>query len=462
MKFGLKVENYIFLSRDYEETGIYFTWRAPYTLRYNGLLVEEILQNKDGTLYIDGVSSLEIAEIYDTPVYVMSERRIRENYRRVYKAFSYYYPRFRIFYSAKANTNLTVLRVLESEGSFIDTVSPGEVFLAIKAGFKPQKILFTGTSVRDDELKYLLEKEVIINVDSLSQLTRMLKISIPQIISIRVNTKFGAGHHQHVVTAGKETKFGIWGEDVIKAYSMALEAGVESFGIHMHIGSGILSADPFLIASGNLLEIARKVREKTGIQFDFIDLGGGFGVPYRPDERELNIKLLAERITSLIKKKVREYRLGEPFLYVEPGRYIVCDAGVLLTRVNTIKVTPFKTYVGVDAGFNTLIRPTMYGAYHPIILANKLNSSNSEKCTVVGPICESGDILAQDRYLPKVSEGDLIAILNAGAYGFSMSSQYNSRPRCAEVIVLNGKHYLIREREKFEDLLKGQHYPPWL
>jgi len=421
-----------------------------------------ILENRNGILYIDGVSTLELAEKFDTPLYVMSERRIRENYQRLYKALTKHYGKIRIYYSAKANTNLTILKILWKEGAYLDAVSPGEVFLAIKAGFKPDRILFTGTSVRDDELKFLLDMGVTINIDSISQLRRLLSISTPDLISVRVNPEIGAGHHEHVITAGKTSKFGVWEADVIKAYRMAKEAGVERFGIHMHIGSGILVIEPFLMAAERLLEIANLVHEKLGIEFEFIDLGGGLGVPYKPEEDELDIEKFAEKITTLYKNRVETYNLGNPYLCVEPGRYIVCDAGILLTRVNTVKTTPFKRFIGVDAGFNTLIRPVMYGSYHHILVANRLNDPEEETYDVAGPICESGDLLARDRKLPKIREGDLLAILNAGAYGYSMSSQYNSRPRCAEVLVMNGKYALIRERETLEIFLKGQRYPEWL
>jgi len=186
------------------------------------------------------------------------------------------------------------------------------------------------------------------------------------------------------------------------------------------------------------------------------------GVPYKPEDTELDLDLYAEKVLGLFKDRMDEYGLGNPYLCVEPGRYIVCDACILLTRVNTVKVTPHKKFIGVDAGFNTLIRPAMYGSYHPIVLASDLDATGEEVYDVAGPICESGDLLARDRRLPKIQEGDLLAILNAGAYGYSMSSQYNSRPRCAEVLVKDGSYCAVRERESFEDLLEGQRYPPWL
>jgi len=237
---------------------------------------------------------------------------------------------------------------------------------------------------------------------------------------------------------------------------------VKSFGIHMHIGSGILKIEPFILAVDKLLEIAKKTHDEAKVDFELIDIGGGLGIPYKPGDEKLDLNLFSGKILSLFKQRMREYKLGEPIFCIEPGRYIICDAGVLLTTVNTVKITPFKKFVGVDAGFNTLIRPTMYGSYHPILVAHKLGLPEEETYDIVGPICESGDALAKDRKLPKIDEGDILAVLNAGAYGYSMSSQYNARPRAAEVLVKDGKYTLIRERENFDTLMHGQKVATWL
>ena len=419
-------------------------------------IIREPLENRNGKLYFDGVSAKELAEKFDTPLYVISETRIRENYKRLYNALSRNYQKIRIYYAAKANSNLSVLKILETEGSYLDAVSPGEVFMALTTGFPPERMLFTGASVRNDELKFLADSNVTVNVDSLSQLDRLLKIAVPKVLSVRVNPEVGAGHHSHVITAGKDSKFGLWEEDALKAYKTAKKAGVKRFGIHMHVGSGVLDAEPFALALDKLLNVAKKVHDKAKVEFEFVDMGGGLGVPYKPDEAELDLTLFTDKVLSLFKSKISKYRLGEPFFCVEPGRYLVGDASILLTSVNTMKTTPFKKFVGIDAGFNTLIRPTMYGSYHHVLVANKLGSSEKETYDIVGPICESGDALARDRRLPKIEEGDLLAVLNAGAYGFAMSSQYNARPRAAEVLVKNGKCTLIREREQLDDLMSGQ------
>jgi diaminopimelate decarboxylase len=420
------------------------------------------LENRNGELYIDSVSARELAAKFDTPLYVTSEKRIRENYNRLHNALIRNYQKIRIYYAAKANSNLSVLKILETEGAHLDAVSPGEVSIALKAGFPPERILFTGTSVKNDELKFLADSNVTVNVDSLSQLDRLLNMAVPSLLSVRVNPEIGAGHHRHVITAGKHSKFGVWAEDALKAYETAKKAGVERFGIHMHVGSGVLDVEPFVLALDKLLSIAKRVHDRVGVKFEFIDMGGGLGVPYKPEDKELDLTLFSDTVLALFKRRIDEYGLGKPFFCVEPGRYLVCDAGVLLTTVNTVKTTPFKKFVGVDAGFNTLIRPTMYGSYHPVLVADKSGSQEEEMYDVVGPICESGDALARDRRLPKIGEGDLLAVLNAGAYGFAMSSQYNARPRAAEVLVKNGKYTLVRERETLEDLLSGQRVAEWL
>jgi len=414
------------------------------------------LENRNGQLFVDGVSAQTLAEKFDTPLYIMSERRIRNNYARLLEALTRNYEKVEVFYAMKANSNLAVLKILESEGANVDAVSPGEVFLALTSGFAPERILFTGTSVRNDELKFLSDGNIPINIDSLSQLDRLLKIAVPKIISVRVNPEVGAGAHSHVITAGRESKFGLWETDALKAFETAKKAGVERFGIHMHIGSGILEVKPFQSALEKLLSVARRAHEKSGIDFEFIDVGGGIGVPYEPDERTLDLQVYSDKVLSFFKKKIEQFELGEPLFYVEPGRYLVADAGVLLTSVNTVKATPYRNFIGVDAGFNTLIRPTMYGSYHPVVVANKLSAIEEDRYNVAGPICESGDLLAKERRLPLVEEGDLLAILNTGAYGFSMSSQYNMRPRAAEILVNEGKYKLVREREQFDDLLSSQ------
>jgi diaminopimelate decarboxylase len=412
-------------------------------------------ENVDGYLFVDGVSTIDIARRYGTPVYVYSENMIRKQFQLLNSVVAKYYPKIRLLFAAKANTNISVLNILRQEGAEIDAVSPGEVYLSLAAGFKPSQIMFTGTSVGYDELIYLLDTGVRNNVDSRSQLERLLGIEIPELISIRINPEFGAGHHEHAITAGPNVKFGIWDQDAVEAYKLAEKAGVKRFGMQMHIGSGVFDVNSYVKATSRLLEIAKKIHEQTGVTFDFIDLGGGIGIPYKPEDKQINLDNFMGTLFGFIKSKLAEYNLGVPEMWFEPGRFFVAEAGVILTRVTTIKQTPYKKWVGVDAGFNTLIRPALYGSYHEIIAASKLDGEKN-KYDVYGPLCESGDVFGHDRELPELGEGALLAIMNSGAYGYSMSSQYNSRPRAPEVMVKNGVDWLIRERETFDDLIRGQ------
>ncbi len=415
-------------------------------------------ENRGGCLYVDGVSTLDVARRFGTPLYIYSENLIKRRYACLREALSSHYPNTRILYAAKANTNLSILRLLREEGAELDAVSPGEVHAALNAGYSPDQILFTGTSVGLDELLYLLDAGVRMNVDSESQLDRLLEQDVPELISARVNPEFGAGHHEHVITAGPESKFGIWDDDAVRVYSKARKAGVKRFGVQMHIGSGIHDVEHYVRATRRLLEIAGNVRKEVGVVFDFIDLGGGIGVPYKQGEQSVDLDAFFGRLVPFFKEELMEHDLGVPELWFEPGRFLVAEAGALLTRVTTIKHNHARRFVGVDAGFNTLVRPAMYGSYHDILAASAMDA-DEEVVDVFGPLCESGDIFARDRSLPGVSEGALLAIMDAGAYGFSMASRYNSRPLPAEVIIKDGEARLIRERETLGDLLKGQGPP---
>jgi diaminopimelate decarboxylase len=416
--------------------------------------------NEKGNLSIGRVDALELAEEYGTPLYVVDEDRIRDNYNRINKAFTGQYKDFKIFYACKANTNLAVMRILEEEGSSIDAVSPGEIYTSLLAGYSPDRILFTGNNTTNEELEFALESGVRINLDSISALERLAKLSGAEgrEISFRVNPKVGAGHHDHCITGGNLSKFGVMEEKAVNAYRQAIDLGFKPVGIHSHIGSGILDPEPFKLAVHTLMDTAGHVYRELGVEFDFIDFGGGMGIPYTPQESLLDINKFAEEIVGLFKEKLYQYNMGNPTLCLEPGRYIVGDASYLLTRVNTIKQS-YRKFAGVDAGFNTLLRPTMYGSYHHIVRANDPLAEPTREIDIAGNICESGDLFARGRPMPELKEGDLLAILNAGAYAFSMSSQYNSRPRAAEVLVKDGESDLIRDRETFADILSKQNLP---
>ena len=416
--------------------------------------------NEKGNLDIGGADALEIAQEYGTPLYVTDEMRVRDNYRRVHQAFTNEYEDFKIFYAAKANTSLAMMKILEQEGSCIDAVSPGEIYTALMAGFEGDRILYTGNNVTTDELKFALDAGVRMNLDSVSMLKRLAELpgSEGTKISFRVNPMVGAGHHDHCITGGELSKFGIMEEEAVEVYKKAIELGFQPVGIHTHIGSGILDPEPFKLAVQVLMDVAGRVHKEAGVNFEFIDFGGGLGIPYTPEEGLLDIEKFAIEIVGLYKDKLAEHGMGQPTMCIEPGRYIVGDASYLLTKVNTVKQS-YRKFVGVNAGFNTLLRPTMYGSYHHILVADKPDAEPTENIDVAGNVCESGDLFARDRPLPEIKEGDILAIMNAGAYAFSMASQYNSRPLPAEVMVCEGDVDVIRERETFADLYRKQNIP---
>ncbi len=413
--------------------------------------LNEPFANKQGILHIDGVSTLDIAKKFGTPLYVYSEDRIIANYQRLLHAFQKKRKNFRLFYAIKANNNLNILRMLQKEGAGADASGPSEIELALKAGFSPSKILYTGNYPSDEELKFAFQRKVLINLDDSSLLPRLLKIGTPEFLSFRINPGIGSGQFQGLIFAGPDAKFGVPEEKIMHAYKMAKEAGIKRFGIHMMTGSCIMEPSYFELIAKKMIEIVETLVKELQVHFEFIDLGGSLGIPYRERQDSLDIEDVAEKVVSAFRSKEKELGLEKTDLVMEPGRYIVGDAGILLCRVDAIKEAE-KKFIGTDAGMNTLLRPALYGAYHRIIIANDVERKGSEVVDVTGKICENTDRLAKDRALPPIKEGDILAVLDAGAYGFAMGSQYNSRPMCAEVLVSKGKAHLIRKRETTKDL----------
>jgi diaminopimelate decarboxylase len=390
----------------------------------------------------------EIARKFGTPVYVYEEKVMRRQVKSLIRSIGYE-PR-KIFYAIKANSNPHILKILREEGVGIDAVSPGEIALALRAGFPPWKILFTGNNITDEEMDFAEEKGVILNIESLPRLEKFGKKYPGRTINVRINPDVGAGHHDHCITGGPESKFGIWYSETAEIKRIADNYGLEIMGIHQHIGSQILEVEKFLTAMEVLLRVALNFPDLR-----LVDFGGGLGVPYRPEESPLDIKKLGQKMSDYFGDFCKKY--GRPLtLVIEPGRYLVAEAGYLLTRVNTVKRNPDgRVFVGVESGFNHLIRPAMYGSYHPIFNISNLDGEK-EKVDVVGNLCESGDKFAVGREINRAREGHLISIEVAGAYGFSMSSNYNLRPKPAEVLVkANGNLQLIRKRETIEKIIGG-------
>ncbi len=412
----------------------------------------ENYESNGNRMLFAGIYASDIAEEFGTPVYVTDEQKLRENYRRIYNTFSEEMDT-RINYACKANSSLAILKILEQEGSGIDAVSIGEIRTCLKAGFTADRILYTGVNVSNEELKEISDLGVMINIDSESELERLAKIHPGAEISVRINPDVGSGHCDKVVTGKKGTKFGIPTDRALDVYSRAKDLGFDIRGIHAHIGSGGNDLDPFLDEVEVLVNITNSLSE-IGIELEFIDIGGGIGIPYKLNEEPMDIKELAIEVTDMIKMETEVKTI-----IVEPGRYIVADTTVLLTKCVDVKDLGAKKFVGVDAGMNTLLRPAIYDSYHHVAIADKFEKACTAKYDVVGPICETGDYLAHNRVLPDPKEGDILVVYDAGAYGFSMSSNYNSRPLCREVLVNDGKAELIRDVETIEDLWKHQSIP---
>lgn len=405
---------------------------------------------KNNKLYLGGVEIEALVERFGTPLYVYEEDVIRERYEGLVNAISY--DKLKMLYACKANSNPEIMKIFLEYGCGIDAVSPYEILLALKVGFKPEQILFTGNNVKDEEMELVINKGIIVNIDSLSQLERYGKINPNSTIFVRINPALGMGFHTHVITGGEKSKFGIYYNKVGKIKEIAKKYNLEIVGLHMHVGSRFLDYKPFLKAMKALLRTAEDFPE-----VEYIDFGGGLGVPYSREEQPINVAEFGKAVSKLFIDWCKNY--GTKVMMFENGRYYVAESGHLLTRVISIKETPKFKFIGTDTGFNHLIRPVMYGSYHEILNASNVNDVK-EEVVVVGNICESGDIFTQDengikpRMITKVKEGDILSIETVGAYGFSMASNYNLRPRPAEVLVKNGKAKLIRKRETFEDLIR--------
>lgn len=383
-----------------------------------------------------------LAQEYGTPLYVYDAEVIRKKYSIIHDAIPFH--RKRIYYATKANGNVHILRLLKKCGAFADTFSPGEVFLSLKAGFSPSQIIFSGTNVSYEDLRYVTRKGVTVNMDSLSEIERYAKMGSKKEIFLRLNTLIGAGHHRRVVTGGHESKFGIHISQAGEARRLCERSGLRVAGLHSHIGSGIMDIEVLLKNAGILLNLANEF-----VDVKYVDFGGGFGIPYAGTEK-FDIRGFGRRLATLVEKYSSE-REREITLCIEPGRFLVAESGLLVCRVTTVKKNPRRTFVGVDSGFNHFMRHLLYNSFHRIDALPE--RSGKMRADICGNLCESGDIFAYDIEVGGIREGDLIAIRDAGAYGFSMASRYNARLLPAEVLLDNGKSTLIRKRERLPDLL---------
>lgn len=392
---------------------------------------------------------------FGSPLYVYNEQIIRQRCRELKHAFSDW-KKTRFHYAIKANSNLHILKIICEEGFCVDAVSIYEAELAFLAGFTKEQILFTVNNMSDEEMHFAHNKGILLNIDSLSRLEKYGTAYPRSSVCIRMTPEVTAGHHTKVQTGYKESKFGILFEEVSQVKEIAKKHKLKIVGLHEHTGSGIKDMTVTLRSMKGLMNAAYQFPE-----LQFLDFGGGFSIPYKPEEKRFDLTSFGKKTTKLFAAFSK--KIGKELVSVfEPGRYCAAEAGILLCRVTTIKERGKKAIIGVDTGFNHLIRPVMYDSYHHIVNLsnnekNREHKSNKKqkKYDLYGNICESGDCFGKERMLSEVREGDILAILDTGAYGFSMASQYNSRPLPAEILLNNEKPILIRKRQTFGDIVRN-------
>lgn len=406
-----------------------------------------MMQLQDGAYAIGGIQISELVNSFDTPLYVYDIENIDRQYSRLKQAFSS--CKTRINFACKALNNVKVMRHLHDLGACLDTVSIQEVWLGLKAGFTPEEIIYTPNCVSMEEIDLAVKEGVMINIDNISILEQFgLKYGNTIPICIRINPHVMAGGNINISTGHIDSKFGISIYQMRHVDRVVKNTGLNVIGLHMHTGSDIVDVDIFLRAADILFEQAEHFPDLT-----FIDFGSGFKVPYKPDDHSTDIEELGEKLTARFKEFCTEYG-RELELWFEPGKFLVSQAGTFLVKVNVLKQTTAAMFVGVDSGLNHLIRPMLYNGYHHITNVSNPNGA-LRLYAVVGYICET-DTFGWDRKLNEVREGDILAFNNAGAYGMTMASNYNSRFRPAEVMVNNGKAELIRRRETLDDILRNQ------
>jgi len=430
-----------------------------------------LFQYRNGALHCEDVDLARVAGKFGTPLYVYSAETILDHYTRLDAALA---PLDHLIcYAVKANSNRAILKLLADAGAGFDIVSGGELFRVLAAGPAGvgAKCTFAGVGKSREEIEYALEQRVYsFNVESEAELEHIDRVAgskkMRAPIAVRVNPDVDPHTHEYISTGSRENKFGIGLDQVPAVYARAAEMrNIDIVGVQTHIGSQITEAAPFASAIKKVAPVVRELKSKYGIKF--FSVGGGMGIVYRRALESGSGKWWHDQEGEPSAFSVRDYahaivpplRDLDTRILVEPGRFLVGNAGVLLTRVLYIKKSAAKKFAIVDAGMNDLIRPALYQSYHEIVPVNEAKSES--KIDIVGPVCESGDFFALDREMPELREGDLIAIMSAGAYGFVMASNYNSRPLPAEVLVRGDKVALIRERQTWEDLVDREVYPQW-
>lgn len=392
-----------------------------------------------------------IADLHGTPSYVYDKDRIKENVARLSNALSKNFENFHICYAIKSNSNPHLIRVMHESFPNIggDCSSPGEIYAAELSGIDPSKCIYTGNYESQSDLIEALNKGCNINLDDITSLDRLKKVGLPERISFRMNPGFGGGSYSGIITGGRDAKFGIPAEKIVQAYRNAMDLGIKRFGLQCMCGSGNLDEKFFTEVLSAILSNAVRIEKELKINFEYISMGGGFGIPYQDDQIALNFDRMFKNLSEIYYETYSD-KQSAPSLWLEPGKSIIADTGFIISRVTGLKES-YKNFVGIDAGMETLMRPALYGAKHRMY---KVGDHGNNEITVdfTGQICENTDRIATDREFPTLSPGDLVAIMDAGAYGYSMSHNFNTRPRSAEILLDKSSFKEIRKRETIEDI----------
>lgn len=408
----------------------------------------------DSVQFFGPTTPQALVEEFGTPLYVYSEKILRERCRELVSMCKT--RGFTVNYSVKANSNPALLSIIREEGLTADAMSPGELHMDLLAGYSAETIFYISNNISPDEMQNAIAHNLLISVDSLSQLDLYGRLNPGGRVMVRFNPGIGAGHSKKVITAGKETKFGVCPEDVREVQEILARHNLTLAGVTQHIGSLFMQPDGYVSAAGFLLDFVKHLPAALREHLEIIDFGGGFGIPYHKYDNEARLDLaeLGARLDDLFAAFIAETGYQGRFL-VEPGRYVVAECSLLLGSVEAVKNNGPRRYVGTNLGFNVLVRPAMYDSFHDVEIYGRGSAADRQEMvqTLVGNICESGDILAKDRTWPEITEGDIVGVLDAGAYGFSMSSNYNTRLLPAEVLIpLEGKPRLIRRRQTMDDI----------
>lgn len=389
---------------------------------------------------------------FPTPFFIYSEHRIRENCRRFKKAFGRLFPGFQPLYAVKANNNPELLKIIFSEGFGADASSEAESWIAARLGATG---MYTGNYTTEEEFRFVARtKSFLLNLDDISMLATIKRIGVPDFLSFRVNPGISRGGMKSLYLAGPDAKFGVPPWRIVEAYRRAQALGVKRFGIHAMTGSNVLDESYFEVMATLFLEAAGRIKRELGIVMERVNIGGGFGVPYRPSEASLDLDKVARGVRRAFDRQCRKYDLPEPVLMAEPGRFIMADTGWLVGKVNVVK-EGYRRFAGIDAGMNDLPRPAIYGAYHHVSVVGKGRSGKKQRVSIVGRLCENNDQFAMNRLLPPIRVGDLIAIHNAGAHAYAMGHNYNTRLRSAEYLIESGGNIRkIRRAETFDDIFR--------